>query len=223
MSRTPPFFCGENEGVADAWQHLVEGMKFQICRVTHPRKPRKPSFQGLAGQRTNRLEYRSVQPRDTIQIGAKDTIDIAGNLPDSEVFSRPEFDAGLIFQGSDGFGRDGLVRKAGRMAISMSLTSRPPVARKEAASGFQSRIGAKTMTNVIPMARARATESTQSHTSSLDIPQQQAAIENALAMAAYYMRQPRTPETLHAAIGKTSRAMTLLKQSYAEVQIGGAA
>lgn len=79
------------------------------------------------------------------------------------------------------------------------------------------------MTNVIPMARARAAESTQSHTSSLDIPQQQAAIENALAMAAYYMRQPRTPETLHAAIGKTSRAMTLLKNACADslAEIGG--
>jgi hypothetical protein len=73
----------------------------------------------------------------TFNSGASNTMEYAGNLPDSEVFSRPE---------SFGFGRDGLVRKAGRMAYSMLLTSRPPVARSKAASGLQSQYGAETMT-----------------------------------------------------------------------------
>ena len=42
--------------------------------------------------------------RDTISFGAIHTTKQAGNLPDSEVFSRSEFDAGLNFQGSDGYG-----------------------------------------------------------------------------------------------------------------------
>ena len=62
----------------------------------------------------------------TFVSGASNTLESAGNLPDSEVFSRPE---------SFGFGRDGLVRKAGRMADSMLLTSRPPVARSGGCQG----------------------------------------------------------------------------------------
>ena len=69
----------------------------------------------------------------------ENTLEVAGNLPDSEVFSRPE---------SFGFGRDGLVREAGRMATSMFSTSRPPVALEKAASGLQSQVGAETMTTV---------------------------------------------------------------------------
>ena len=53
----------------------------------------------------------------------------------SWVFSRQEFfDTG--FPVSHGFGRDGLVRKAGRMALSMFSTSCPPVALEKAASGL---------------------------------------------------------------------------------------
>ena len=60
----------------------------------------------------------------------------------SWVFSRQEF-AGTGFPVPHGFGRDGLVRKAGRMALSMFLTSRPPDARKNANGGFQSHNGAE--------------------------------------------------------------------------------
>ena len=57
----------------------------------------------------------------------------------SWVFSRPNT---LVY------GRDGLVREAGRMAESMFLTSRPPYARKNANGGIQSHSGARTMTTV---------------------------------------------------------------------------
>ena len=109
--------------------------------------------------------------RAKVRFGASNTTDIAGNLPDSEVFSRPRF---------YDFGRDGLVRKAGRMAISMLLTSRPPVARSKAASGFQSRIGAEeTMTKVnTPTTPANGNTSTLAR---------QQAIENALSMALFHI------------------------------------
>ena len=84
-----PFFYGENDGLPDALQHLIEGMKFQICRVTHPSKPRKPSSRGLAGQRTDRLQYRAVKPRDTIHVGAQHTTKQAGNPPTARFFHVP--------------------------------------------------------------------------------------------------------------------------------------
>ena len=173
------------------------------------------AFHACPGQRTDRLEYRAVGQRDTIHIGAQNTTKQAGNLPDSEVFSRSKFmvlDVGIVYP------------QGRRHNLFCVLNPHiHPECLKSARDGFSVQQGTEPMTNVIPMARARAAELTQSHTSSLDIPQQQAAIENALAMAAYYMRQPRTPETLHAAIGKTSRAMTLLKNACADslAEIGG--
>jgi hypothetical protein len=127
----------------------------------------------------------------------------AVNRPDSTVFSRPE---------SFGFGRDGLVRKAGRMALSMFSTSRPPVALEKAASGFQSHNGAETMTKV-----------NTPTTSTTDKIARQQAIENALSAALYFIRLPGTPSALHAATGRANRALSLLKQSCADAKIGGAA
>ena len=139
----------------------------------------------------------------------ENTMESAGNLPDSEVFSRPE---------SFGFGRDGSVRKAGRMADSMFSTSRPPVALEKAASGLQSQSGAETMTdNVISLARARAAKTVQTHALANPLPcsdaiQRQAAIENALSVALFHMRDDSVG-SLHAAIAKTNRALSLLKQA----------
>lgn len=134
----------------------------------------------------------------------KNITDIAVNLPDSEVFSRPEF---------FGFGRDGLVRKVGRMAISMFLTSRPSFARKNAKDGFQSRIGAKTMTTVNTI-----TTPTLGHTSRIN---RQQAIENALTTALYFIRLPATDSGLRAATGRAIRATAMLKQACAEISNGG--
>ena len=139
----------------------------------------------------------------TFAVGASNTSDIAGNPPDSGIFSRPE---------SFGFGRDGLVRKAGRMAISMFETSRPPTAHSNAVSGFQSHIGADTMTKV-----------PSPSTSPVDNITSQQAIENALSMALYFMRLPRTPSAIRAATGRANRALTLLKTACTDTQTGGAA
>lgn len=44
----------------------------------------------------------------------------------------------------------------------------------------------------------------------------QQAIENALSMALYYMRQPSSPATVQAATARANRALTLLKQVCAD-------
>ena len=156
-------------------------------------------------------QYRAGKGCAKVLLGASNTIEIAGNLPDSEVFLRPEFKDGLSFEGIYGFGRDGLVRKAGRMAISMFETSRPPVARSNAVSGLQSQIGAKTM------AKANTTTTpTLGNPSPID---RQQAIENALSMALFHIRHG----DIHSATGRTIRAASMLKQVCAELQIGRAA
>ena len=142
---------------------------------------------------------RPVKGHGRIQAGASNTKEVAGNLPDSEVFSCPE---------SFGFGRDGLVRKAGRMATSMLLTSRPPVARSKAADGSQSQVGAETMTKLVntpPMSKP-------------DTIARQQAIESALSAALFHIRQPNTIEALWSATGRTSRALTLLKNACAQAK-----
>ena len=161
-------------------------------------------FHACPGQRTDWLQYRAVQPRDTIQTGASNTIKLAGNLPESEVFSRPE---------SFGFGRDGLVRKAGRMTNFMFETSRPPVARSIAASGFQSQLGAEAMTNVNTSTTPNAAPLGITPTSSTA---RQQAIENALSLALFHIRKGDT----HQAVAKSIRATSLLKQSCSDLFTG---
>ena len=51
----------------------------------------------------------------------------------------------------------------------------------------------------------------------------QQAIENALSMALYFMRLPRTPSAIRAATGRANRALTLLKTACTDTQTGGAA
>ena len=137
----------------------------------------------------------------------ENTIDNAGNLPDSEVFSRPEF-AGMGCPMLHGFGRDGLVREAGRMALSMFSTSRPPAALENAASGLQSHNGAETMTTV-----------NTTPTPALGTIANQQAIDNALSMALHHIRNGDA----HAAVGRAIRAASMLKQACAETQNGSAA
>ena len=192
--------------------------------TTNRKAPSACNTKGFDNHTTNGLNFATgwtcgkakpaIHPnRASIPSGARHT-SVAGNPPDSGIFSRPEF---MVLGVGSAYPR-------GRQQA-YGLVSTPhihPSALDRQRMVFVTPVGAETMTNVIPLARTRAAESTQSLTSSLDIPRQQAAIENALSMAAYYMRQPRTPETLHAAIGKTSRAMTLLKTACADSQIGGA-
>ena len=144
----------------------------------------------------------------------ENTMESAGNLPDSEVFSRPEFEAEPTFRRSHSYGRDGLVREAGRMADSMFSTSRPPVALEKAASGLQSQSGAEAMTTV-------NTHPTPKTGATYPLARQQ-AIEDALSTALWLIRHPNET-TLHAATGFSIRAASMLKQACAEIQNGRAA
>jgi hypothetical protein len=126
----------------------------------------------------------------------KNTTKQAGNLPDSEVFSRPEH---------YGFGRDGAHRKAARTTCFVFLTSRPPVALKKAASGFQVQQGTRTMTTV-----NTPTTPTPGNTSTLA---RQQTIENALSAALWHIRHG----DIHAATGRAIRAATQLKQACTEL------
>lgn len=94
------------------------------------------------------------------------------------------------------------------------------------------------MTNVISLASARAAHSVQS---SALIPAfknapaspalvleahavaRQQAIENALSLALYHIRQNEKPGSIHAATVKAVRAASMLKQACAEITIGGRA
>ena len=122
----------------------------------------------------------------------------------SWVFSRPNT---LVY------GRDGLVRKAGRMAESMFSTSCPPVALEKAACGFQSHSGAEAMTNVNTPTTPNAAPLGITPTSSTA---RQQAIENALSMALFHIRKGDT----HQAVAKSIRATSLLKQSCSDLFTG---
>ena len=118
------------------------------------------------------------------------------------------------------YGRDGLVREAGRMAESMFLTSRPPDARKNAASGYQSHSGAKAMTTVNTITTPKAAPLGNTPATILSIIGRQQAIENALSTALYLIRLPSTDSGLRAATGRAIRATAMLKQACAEISNG---
>ena len=134
----------------------------------------------------------------TFAKGAEHTIDNAGNLPDSEVFSRPKFlDAALRHVKVLGLGL--VNRKATSMALSMCSNPAPPViGLNTVASGFQSHNGAETMTNV---------------NRTITQLERQQAIENALTTALYYIRQPHSTKALQAATGRAIRAASMLKHA----------
>ena len=69
------------------------------------------------------------------------------------------------------------------------------------------------MTKVISLARPRVAPTVQTPAQNQDPTAHQAAIENALSMALYFMRQPGdTKANLWAATARANRALTLLKQ-----------
>ena len=161
-------------------------------------------FHACPGQRTDRLEYRTVRLRDTIHIGAQNTIDNAGNLPDSEVFSRPEFKVLGV----------GIAYPQGRQhgVIHVFKPSSTRYRLNTVASGFQSHNGARTMTTV-------NTTTTPKTGNTATLARQQ-AIENALTTALYFIRLPTTDSGLRAATGRAIRAASMLKQACAEISNG---
>ena len=176
----------------------------------------KGSFCLKAGTGIDRQQYRAVKRRDRIHPGAEHTTEYAGNLPDNEVFSRPEFKDGSIFGCVYGFGA-GSVYPQGRQhgVFHVFKPSSTRYRLNTVASGFQSQYGAETMTKV--NTHPTPALGTPSHLA------RQQAIENALSTALYFIRLPNTESGLKAATGRAIRAASMLKQACAEIQNGRAA
>ena len=87
----------------------------------------------------------TVQARATVRHGARHTMYTAGNLPDSEVFSRPEF-SNAALRRVHGFGA-GSAYPQGRQhgCVHVSIPS-PTQWSRQPKGGFQSHTGAETMT-----------------------------------------------------------------------------
>ena len=78
------------------------------------------------------------------------------------------------------------------------------------------------MTNVISLASRKASHSAATAvitpTPTLGNIERQQAIENALSLALYYIRQNESPSNIHAATVKAVRAASMLKQACVESQ-----
>jgi hypothetical protein len=144
----------------------------------------------------------------TFQTGASHTKKQAGNLPDSEVFSRSEF-VDLSLLTSHGFGAGSAYPQGRQHNLFCVTTPSSTFCPSQASGGFQFNKELEIMIKVT--------------TSTADKIARQQAIENALNTALFHIRQPSTSTALFAATGRASRALTMLKQACADAQIGGAA
>ena len=181
----------------------------------------------------NKFSLQARQRCATFLPGASNTTKLAGNLPDSEVFSRPDITV---------FGRDAQNGNACGTTNFVFETSRPPAAHSNAASGLQSQLGAETMTTVntptTPKTGNPGTKPTlpaftqigrilrervvHRPPPKLDPIERQQAIENALSAALWHVRKDSNHATLQAATGRAIRAVSMLKQA-CEATNGGRA
>lgn len=147
---------------------------------------------------TNGVEFESV---------ARNNLDIAGHAtPIQWHFSR---------QKSIGFGLDGRNGNARRMAISMFLTSSPPIALRKAVSGYQSHIGAMTMqtttsgnAQIAPVIQGKSTT---------DLTRYQ-AVHQGIAACQWLLIHSKPQQ----ALGKLRSACRHLTQIVSATQAGGA-
>jgi len=166
---------------------------------------------GVSGGTTSALRKHCYKPDSgipvsgcaTVRSGAIHTTKQAGNLPDSEVFSRPNT---LVL----GLGVPN--RKAGSTTCFVWIYPAPPYGLASQKAGFQSQQGAETMTTVT------TTTPTMGITSPIA---RQQAIENALSLALWHIRQDVAPKHIHAATVKAVRAAAMLKHACAESSISG--
>ena len=152
----------------------------------------------------DRRQYRAARHRDKIFPGAQNTTKQAGNLPDSEVFSRPEFKVLGV----------GIAYPQGRQHNLFCVLNphTHPECLKSAKDGFLVRQGTETMTTVNTIITPQT-----GNTATLA---RQQAIENALSTALYFIRLPSTDSGLRAATGRAIRAASMLKQACAEISNG---
>ena len=151
----------------------------------------------------------SSRIRATFRPGAKHTTSEAAALPDSEVFSRPEF---MVLGVGNRYPQGRGHRFGGVLKPHVH-----PVDLSNRRMAFVTPEGAKTMTpSHLASRRAAPTPTTGNH----DPIQLFADATNALAMATYYLRQP---EGNHAgAARKAGQALAALRR-LAALQEGGAA
>jgi hypothetical protein len=155
----------------------------------------------------NKYSCSPLPSRATFTTGARNTKKLACKLHDSELFSRPKFSNASQWSVA-GYGLDGQNGNAWRTTNFVFRTSSPPIDRRKSVCGFQSQLGAKTMTteSAIPTPTAATSP----------IARQQ-AIENALSMALHYVRNTDNKQGIQAATSKAIRAVSMLKQACAEV------
>ena len=116
------------------------------------------------------------------------------------------------------------IRKVrGEACYSCSTTQSTLYGLNTVSSGFQSHQGAETMTTVNTTTTPKAATLGNTPALSPSSIARQQAIENALAMALYYVRLPSTESGLRAATGRAIRAASMLKQACAESTTSGRA
>ena len=161
----------------------------------------------------DRRQYRAVRHRARILPDAIHTTKQAGNLPDSEVFSRSEFEDGLRFQGIHGYGAGSAYpqgRQHNLFCVDIPSSTLRPI---QPEGGLSVQQGTKAMTTVNTI--------TTPKTGTTATLARQQAIENALTTALYFIRLPTTDSGLRAATGRAIRAASMLKQACAEISNGG--
>ncbi len=79
------------------------------------------------------------------------------------------------------------------------------------------------MSNVSTLASRKASPAATPAIASAPALERQQAIENALSMALYFIRQPHSDTSLKAATGRAIRAVSMLKQACAESSSNGRA
>jgi hypothetical protein len=164
----------------------------------------------------------------TLIPGAINTTKQAGNLPDNEVFSRPEF-GNVALSRIHGFGAGSAYPQG--LRHNLFCVDRPSSTRCsiKAASGFQVQQGTRTMTKVTTLASRRAapkaTPTTSTSTSAADLVQLHAQACNGLHAALRLLTSPSTEAdaaTFTQALSRAMRATTALKQACTAME-GGAA
>ena len=159
--------------------------------------------------------YLHLSGRAKVRFGAQHTPKQAANIPDSDVFSRSEFEDGLSFQGIHGYGAGSAYPQGRQHNLFCVLKPSSTLCPQQADGGLSVQQGTKTMTNVnTPTTPANGITSTLAR---------QQAIENALSMALFHIRHGDTQLGIHAATAKAIRAASLLKQACTEIQISGRA
>ena len=130
----------------------------------------------------DKLENRQAKGCANIHIGAQNTTKQAGNLPDSEVFSRPKFmvlDVGIVYP------------QGRRHNLFCVLNPHiHPECLKSARDGFSVQQGTEAMTTVNTTTTPKAAPLGITPATFPGSVQRQIAIETALADALYYIRMP---------------------------------